>query len=65
MRDGISLTGGRGCEPQMEWPRALLFKKRIACASTLLDRVHGAQGDFDRRSKIVATMINATGLHAS
>ena len=31
----------------------------------LLDRVHGVQGIFDYRCKVVSTMVNATGLHAS
>ena len=42
-----------------------LVLKRIGKASPLLDRIHGARGDFDDRCKVVATMVNATGLHAS
>ena len=42
-----------------------LILKRIGKASALLDRIHGVQGDFDDRCKVVATMVNATGLHAS
>ena len=42
-----------------------LILKRIGKASALLDRIHGVQGDFDDRYKVVATMVNATGLHAS
>ena len=57
MRAGVRTTDGVASGP--------LILKRIARASTLLDRVHGAQGDFDRRSQIVATMINSTGLHAA
>ena len=42
-----------------------LILKRIGKASALLDRIHGVQGDIDDRCKVVATMVNATGLHAS
>ena len=42
-----------------------LILKRIGKASALLDWIHGVQGDFDDRCKVVATMVNATGLHAS
>ena len=42
-----------------------LILKRIGKASALLDRIHGVHGDFDDRCKVVATMVNATGLHAS
>ena len=42
-----------------------LILKRKGKASALLDRIHGVQGDFDDRCKVVATMVNATGLHAS
>ena len=42
-----------------------LILKGIGKASALLDRIHGVQGDFDDRCKVVATMVNATGLHAS
>ena len=42
-----------------------LILKRIGKACALLDRIHGVQGDFDDRCKVVATMVNATGLHAS
>ena len=42
-----------------------LILKRIGKASALLDQIHGVQGDFDDRCKVVATMVNATGLHAS
>ena len=37
------------------------FKAHCAC----IHAPRQEQGDFDRRSKIVATIINATGLHAS
>ena len=64
MQDGILLAGGRGANHR--WGgRGPLTLKRIVRASTLLDTVHGAQGDFGRRSRIVATMTYATGLHAS
>ena len=43
----------------------LLIKKRISRACSLLDRVHGAQGNFERRCDIISTMITATGLHAA
>ena len=42
-----------------------LILKRIGKASALLDRIHGVQGDFDDKCKVVATMVNAIGLHAS
>ena len=42
-----------------------LIKKRISRACGLLDRVHGAQGNFERRCDIISTMITATGLHAA
>ena len=42
-----------------------LILKRRGKASALLDRIHGVQGDFDDRCKVVATMVNATALHAS
>ena len=42
-----------------------LIKKRISRACSLLDRVHGAQGNFERRCDIISTMITATGLHAA
>ena len=42
-----------------------LILKRTGKASALLDRIHGVQGDFDDRCKVVATMVNATSLHAS
>ena len=41
-----------------------LILKRIGKASALLDRIHGVQGNFEDRYKVVATMVNATGLHA-
>ena len=40
-----------------------LILKRIGKACALQDRIHGVQGDFDNRCKVVATMVNATGLH--
>ena len=42
-----------------------LIMKRISRACSLLDRVHGAQGNFERRCDIISTMITATGLHAA
>ena len=42
-----------------------LILKRIGKASALLDRIHGVQENFEDRCKVVATMVNATGLHAS
>ena len=42
-----------------------LILKCIGKTSALLDRIHGVQGDFDDKCKVVATMVNATGLHAS
>ena len=42
-----------------------LIRKCIGKASALLDRIHGVQGYFEDRCKVVATMVNATGLHAS
>ena len=42
-----------------------LILKRIGKVSALLDRMHGFQGNFEDRFKVVATMVNATGLHAS
>ena len=39
--------------------------KRISKASTLLEGVHGTQGNFENRCKVVSTMVNAIGLHAS
>ena len=42
-----------------------LILKRISRACGLLDRVHGAQGNYERRCEIISTMITATGLHAS
>jgi hypothetical protein len=42
-----------------------LILKRIDKASALLDTIHGVQGDSDDRCKVVAVMVNATGLHAS
>ena len=54
---GVRTTDGVASGP--------LILNRIACASTLLDKVHRAQGGFGKRSKIVATMSNATDLHAA
>ena len=42
-----------------------LILQRIVRASNLLDRVHGAQGHFERRCSVVSTMITVTGLHAA
>ena len=42
-----------------------LILKHIGKASALMDRIRGVQGDFDDTCKVVATMVNATGLHAS
>ena len=42
-----------------------LILKRIARACSLLGRVHGAQGNFERRCDVISTMITATGLHAA
>ena len=42
-----------------------LILKRRGKASALLDRIQGVQGDIDERCKVVATMVNAIGLHAS
>ena len=41
-----------------------LILKRIGKASALLDWIHDVQGDFDDGCKVVATMVNATCLHA-
>ena len=42
-----------------------LILKRISKACSLPDRVHGAQGNFERRCDVISTMITATGLHAA
>ena len=42
-----------------------LILKRISKACSLLDRVHGAQGNFECRCDVISTMITATGLHAA
>ena len=42
-----------------------LILKRVARACSLLGRVHGAQGNFERRCNVISTMITATGLHAA
>ena len=42
-----------------------LILKRIGKVSSLLDGIHGVQGDFEYRCKVVAPMVNATRLHAS
>ena len=42
-----------------------LILKRISKACSLLDRVHGAQGNFERRCDVISTMITAIGLHAA
>ena len=54
---GVRTTGDPSSGP--------LILQRIARASKLLDRVHGAQGHFERRCSVVSTMITATGLHAA
>ena len=43
----------------------LLILKRIGKASVLLDWVQGIQGNFEDCCKVVSTMVNAIGLHAS
>ena len=55
-------TGVRTTDATCSGP---LIKKRISRACSLLDRVHGAQGNFERRCDIISTMITATGLHAA
>ena len=42
-----------------------LILKHNSKASALLDWVHGVEGNFEDMCKVVATMVNATGLHAS
>ena len=42
-----------------------LILKRIPKACSMLDRVHGAQGNFERRCDVISRMITATGLHAA
>ena len=54
---GVRTTGDPSSGP--------LILQRIARASKLLDRVHGAQGHFERRCSVVSTMITAAGLHAA
>ena len=54
---GVRTTDGVASGP--------LIQKRIGKASALLDRIHGVQGHFDDNCKVVTTMVNATGLHAS
>ena len=39
--------------------------KRIGKASAQLDRMRGVHGNCEDRCKVAATMVNATGLHAS
>ena len=53
---GVRTTGDPSSGP--------LILQRIARASKLLDRVHGAHGHFERRCPVVS-MITATGLHAA
>ena len=54
---GVRTTGNTSSGP--------LILQRIARAGKLLDRVHGAEGHFERRCSVVSTMITATGLHAA
>ena len=42
-----------------------LILKRISRGCSLLDRVHGAQGNFEHTCDVVSTMITATGLHTA